>query len=88
MIATSPSATISRSVLLDVAESGQRQVISRGNNKTGAIMNAAQSQSEPATSRRRLLRLKRGLDYADDISEYNRIIAEIRQLRASLIRVV
>lgn len=51
-------------------------------------MNAAQSQSEPATSRRRLLRLKRGLDYADDISEYNRIIAEIRQLRASLIRVV
>jgi hypothetical protein len=46
------------------------------------------AHSRADAHRRRLARLRRGLDYAEDISEYNRIAAEIRQLRAVLIRAV
>lgn len=49
-------------------------------------MTPEQVRTDTTARRRRLIRLRRGLDHADDISEYNRIVAEIRQLSAALVR--
>ncbi len=51
-------------------------------------MPPAHARADAIARRRRLSRLRRGLDCADDISEYNRIAAEIRRLHAALLRVV